>query len=392
VRNVVIAAGARTPIGKFNGSLAGIPAVDLGTHVVREALKRAGVAPTEVNEVIMGHVVQAGTGSNTARQVLIKAGIPTSVPACTVNKVCASGMKAVTLGALSIAAGEQEVVVAGGMESMNSAPYLLQKARWGYRLGDEQLVDSLLRDALQDPMDLGHMGMTAENLAAEFRISRRDQDEFATESHRRAAEAIRAGRFSSEIVPVEIPQKKGPPQLFSTDEGPRPDTTVEVLTKLKPAFKPDGTVTAGNSSSINDGAAALVLLSADEARRRGIKPLARIRSWASAGVEPSRMGYGPVPAVRAALAKSGLTLSDMGAIELNEAFAAQSLAVIRELKLDIARTNMNGGAIALGHPVGASGARIIVTLLHTMTAKDLRYGLATLCVGGGQGMAIVVER
>jgi acetyl-CoA C-acetyltransferase len=340
----------------------------------------------------MGQVIQAGAGLNPARQVALMAGMPVSVPAYTVNKVCASGLKAVALGALSIASGENGIVVAGGMENMNAAPFLLQRARWGYRLGDSELLDSVWRDALYDPAEGYHMGITAESLAVEYAIGRREQDEFAAYSQHKAAEAIRAGRFEDEIVPVEVPQRKGEPFSFRIDEFPRPDTTVEVLAAFKPAFKEKGTVTAGNASGINDGAAAMVLLPVDEAQRRGIRPMARIISYASGGVEPVRMGLGPVPATKAALAKGGLGLEGIEVIELNEAFAAQALAVIAELGLRSDILNLNGGAIALGHPLGATGARILVTLLHVMADRGARLGLATLCIGGGQGMAMVVAR
>jgi len=392
MREVVIAGAVRTAIGRFGGSLAGMPAVEMGAVVIQEALARAGIAPGDVDEAIMGNVVQAGLGLNPARQAALKAGLPVGVPAFTVNKVCASGMKAITLGALSIAAGESDIVVAGGMENMSRAPFLAPGARWGERLGDGELLDCLLRDALTDPIAGCHMGITAENLAKEFNIARSAQDEFAAESQRKAAAAIEAGRFKREIVPVEAPRAKGRPVRFEVDEFPHPRTTVEVLARLKPAFKPDGDITAGNASGINDGAAAMVLLAADEAKRRGIEPMARIVSWASAGVEPMRMGLGPAPATKAALAKAGLGLGDVGVIELNEAFAAQSLAVIRELDMDPGVVNLNGGAIALGHPVGASGARIVVTLLHIMADRGVSRGLATLCVGGGQGMTVVVEK
>ena len=391
MRQVVIASAVRTAIGKFGGTLANVPAVELGSVVVQEALRRVGVAPPEVGEVILGQVLQAGAGLNPARQVSLASGIPVAVPAYTVNKVCASSLKAIALAALSIAAGEQDVVVAGGMENMSAAPFFLPKARWGYRLGDGELVDSLLRGALYDPVAGCHMGLTAENLAAEFGIGRRQQDEFAARSQYKAAAAAQTRQFAAEIVPVAVPQNKSEPLSFESDEFPRPDTTVEVLSTLRPAFKQDGTVTAGNASGINDGAAAVVLLSADEAKRRGIQPLATIRSWASAGVEPARMGLGPVPATKSALAKAGLSLEEVELVELNEAFAAQSLAVIEQLELDASIVNPNGGAIALGHPVGASGARILVTLLHAMAARGAHLGLATLCIGGGQGMAIIVE-
>ncbi len=392
MQNVVITSAVRTAIGKFEGSLKDVSVTQLGKVVVKEALNRSEIDPKEVDELIMGQVLQGGCGSNPARQVQLLAGMPVSTKAYTVNKVCASGMKAVTLGALSIAAGENSVVVAGGMENMNTAPFILPRARGGYRLGNGEVLDSIVRDALTDPLSGGHMGITAENLAEKFDISRSEQDEFATESQRKAGEAIKAGRLKNEIIPIEIPQRRSDPISFDTDEFPRGDTTVEKLGKLKPAFKEDGTVTAGNSSGINDGAAAMVLMSQDEADRRNIKPMARIISYASVGVDPDYMGIGPVDATRLALSKAGLEISDIELIELNEAFAAQSLAVIKELELDESKVNVNGGAIALGHPVGASGARIIVTLLHAMKDRDARLGLGTLCVGGGQGMAMIVER
>lgn len=392
MRDVVIAGAVRTAIGKFGASLVGVPVVELGAVVIRDALARAGVLPKDVDEAIMGNVLQAGVGVNPARQAALRAGLPVTVPAFTVNKVCASGMKAIALGALSVATGESDVVVVGGMENMSAAPFLLPNARWGERLGNGKLLDCMLRDALTEPGEGCHMGLTAENLASEFDVTRLDQDAFAAESQHKAAAAVGAGRFRAEIVPVDVPQKKGEPIQFDADEFPRSDTTVEALAKLKPAFKPDGVVTAGNASGINDGAAAMVLLAADEAERRGIEPMARIVSCASAALEPMRMGFGPVPAVRTALEKASLSLDDIGVIELNEAFAAQSLAVIRELDMDTERVNLNGGAIALGHPVGASGARIVVTLLHIMADRGISRGLATLCIGGGQGMALVVEK
>ena len=389
---VVIAGAVRTPIGKFGGSLAGVPAVELGAIVIKQALARAGIPPEDVDEIIMGNVLQAGLGLNPARQAALRAGLPVTTPAFTVNKVCASGMKAVTLAALSIAAGESNIIVAGGMENMSAAPFLFPAARRGQRLGHAQLLDAILRDALTDPGQDCHMGLTAENLAAEFQLSRRDQDQFAAHSQSKAVAAINAGKFKPEITPVPLPRKNGPPAQFDTDEFPRPGTTLEILAKLKPAFKPDGLVTAGNSSGINDAAAAMVLLSAEEAQRRGIQPMAGIVSWASAALEPMRMGLGPVPATESALAEADLKPADIGVIELNEAFAAQALAVIAELDLDPDRVNLNGGAIALGHPVGASGARIIVTLLHLMADRQIPLGLATLCVGGGQGMAVILEK
>ena len=392
MRDVVIAGAVRTAIGKFGGTLAQVPAVELGATAVRAALERAALSGEDVDEVVLGQVLQAGCGCNPARQAALKAGVPVATPAYTVNKVCASGMKAVTLATASVASGERNLVVAGGMESMSAAPFLLPAVRWGQRLGDGELLDVVLRDALTDPGEGCHMGMTAENVAREFGIARREQDEFALASQRKAVAAIQAGRFDAEIVPVNVPQRKGDPLAFRVDEFPRPDTSLEALAGLRPAFTADGTVTAGNASGINDGAAAMVLLSAEEARRRRIRPMARIVSYASAALEPMRMGLGPVPATRAALEKAGIALQDIGVVELNEAFAAQSLAVIHELGLDPACVNLNGGAIALGHPVGASGARIIVTLLHIMAARDIRFGLATLCVGGGQGMAVIVEK
>jgi len=392
MREVVIAGAVRTGIGRFGGTLAGVPATELGAAVVEEAMKRAGVAPEDVDEVIMGHVLQAGTGLNPARQVALMSGIPVSVPAYTVNKVCASGMKAVALAALSVASGESDIVVAGGMENMSAAPFLLQKARWGHRLGDGKLLDCLWRDALHDPIDGFHMGLTAEHLADEFKISRRTQDEFAAHSQQKVAAAIKEGRFEDEIVSIAVRQRKGGLLWFRADEAPRPETTVEALSALRAAFKEHGTVTAGNASGISDGAAAMVLMAAEQAKRRGVRAMANIVSYASCGVEPTRMGLGPVPATRAALAKAKLELAEIEVIELNEAFAAQSLAVMAQLNLNREIVNLNGGAIALGHPVGASGARILVTLLHIMADRGARLGLATLCVGGGQGMAMVVTR
>jgi len=391
-REVVIAGAVRTAIGKFGGTLAAVPAVELGATVIREAMQRASLASTDVDEVIMGQALQAGAGPNPARQAALLAGLPVTVPAYTINKACASAMKAVTLAALVISSGEREIVIAGGMENMSAAPFLLPKARWGYRLGDGQLQDAILRDGLIDASECCHMGITAENLARELSISRQEQDAFAVQSQRKAMAAQRAGRFQAEIVPVEVPQKGGQSLAFAVDEFPRPDTSEEILATLQPAFNNEGTVTAGNASGINDGAAAMMLLSEVEAERRGIQPMARVLGYASAGVEPSRMGIGPVPAVPAALAAAGLQLADIDAVEVNEAFAAQALAVIGQLGLDPAIVNLNGGAIALGHPIGASGARILVTLLHILAERGLRYGLATLCVGGGQGMAVVVER
>jgi acetyl-CoA C-acetyltransferase len=392
MRKVAIASAARTAIGKFQGTLAPLSAVELGGIAVAAALDRAGVDRGSVDEVVLGQTLQAGCGQNPARQAAMRAGLPETVPAYTVNKVCGSGLKAVCLGALSLAAGEAEVVVAGGMESMTRAPHLLAGARGGWRLGDAAAVDELLKDGLIDAFDGSHMGVTAETVAQRHRITRAEADAFAFESQQRAARAQAAGRFRDEIVPVPVPRRGGDAVLFEQDEFPRPDVTIAGLAGLKPAFREDGVCTAGNSSRINDGAAAVVLVAADEVARRGLTPLATIRSFASAALDPKVMGLGPVPAVRKALAKAGLELGDVDLFELNKAFATQSLAVIRELELDPARVNVNGGAIALGHPIGASGARVLVTLLHALRARDARVGVAALCIGGGQGVAMVVER
>jgi acetyl-CoA C-acetyltransferase len=389
---VVILSGCRTPIGSFGGAFKDVSAVELGTMAVKEAVRRAGVRADQVDEVILGCILQAGLGMNPARQAAIKAGLPESVPAHTVNKVCGSGLKAVMLATQAIKSGDAEVVVAGGTESMSGAPFLLPGARWGERLGHGKVVDHMIHEGLTDAFYDIHMGITAENLVERYGISRAEQDAFAAESQARAEAAMREGRFAEEIVPVPVPQKKGEARAVDTDEYPRSGTTAEALAKLKPAFKKDGTVTAGNSSGINDGAAAVVVASAERAKGLGLKPLARVVSYASAAVDPKVMGIGPVPAVRKALEKAGLAADRIELWELNEAFAAQSLAVLRELKLDPAKVNVNGGAIALGHPIGASGARILVTLLHALRARGLHRGLAGLCIGGGQGVAMVVER
>jgi acetyl-CoA C-acetyltransferase len=391
-RQVVIAGACRTAIGTFGGGLKDFSAVQLGTIVVTEALKRAGVAPDVVGETIMGHVLQAGLGENPARQCSVNAGIPIEAPAFTVNKVCGSGLKAVALGAQAIAAGEADVVIAGGMESMTNAPYLMPKARWGLRMGDETLVDSMLRDGLLDPWTGVHMGITAENVAERFGIGRAEQDAFASESVRRALHAIEVGYFAEEVVPIEVTQRKGPSFVFATDEFPRTRPNADVMRTLRPAFKKDGTVTAGNASGINDGAAAVVLLAAERAADFGVTPLARIRASASAGVEPQLMGTGPIAAVSKVLARAGLTIGDVDLIESNEAFAAQALAVAQALGLPPEITNVSGGAIALGHPIGASGCRILVTLVHGLRRLSRNVGLATLCIGGGQGIAMLVER
>ncbi|HSB61783.1 MAG TPA: acetyl-CoA C-acetyltransferase [Vicinamibacteria bacterium] len=388
----VILSGCRTAIGTFGGVLKDVPATELGAVVVREAVRRAGVRPDQVDEVVLGCILQAGQGMNPARQAAIKAGLPESVPAHTVNKVCGSGLKAVMLAAQAVKAGDAELVVAGGIESMSRAPFLLPGARWGERLGHGRVLDHMIHEGLTDAFHDIHMGVTAENVAERYGISREDQDAFAAQSQARAAAAIREGRFGAEVVAVEIAQKKGEPRRFDTDEHPRPDATKESLARLKPAFKKDGTVTAGNASGLNDGAAALVVASAQRAQGLGAKPRARIVGYASAAVDPRVMGIGPVPAVRRALERAGLAAEAIDLWELNEAFAAQSLAVLRELRLDPAKVNVNGGAIALGHPIGASGARILVTLLHALEARGLGRGRARHCIGGGQGVALVVER
>ncbi|MBO9604605.1 MAG: acetyl-CoA C-acetyltransferase [Paenibacillaceae bacterium] len=387
----VIVSAVRTPIGNFLGALRDCTAMQLGAAAIGEAIVRAGIAAAETDETIMGNVLQAGLGQNPARQAAKLAGLPNEVPAMTINKVCGSGLKAVQLAAQSIRCGDSAVAIAGGMESMSRAPYALPGARDGYRMGDQTAVDTMIRDGLWCAFGNKHMGITAENVCARYGLTREQLDLFALESQWKAAAAIADGRFREEIVPVSIPQRKGEPLVVSADEYPRPDTTLEALARLRPAFRPDGAVTAGNASGINDGAAALVVMSASKAQALGLRPIAVIRACASAGVDPAVMGIGPVPAVRKALAAAGLGIADIGLIEANEAFAAQSLAVATELGFDPAKVNVNGGAIALGHPIGASGARILVTLLHEMKRRTERYGLATLCIGGGQGIAVVVE-
>jgi acetyl-CoA C-acetyltransferase len=392
MQRAVIVSAVRTPVGSFGKSLAAIPAVALGVTAVREALKRIALSPDQVDEVILGNVLQAAQGQNPARQVAVHAGIPHQVPAFTINKVCASGLKSVVLAAQAVLAGDAEVVVAGGIENMSAAPYALPKVRWGQRMGHGELVDLMILDGLWDIFNGYHMGITAENVAERFGISREEQDAFALASQQKAEAAIKEGRFKDEIVPVEIPQRKGDPVLFDTDEHPRFGTTLEGLAKLKPAFKKDGTVTAGNASGINDGAAILVVMSEKKAQELGLTPLAAIRSYASAGVDPAIMGTGPIPASRKALEKAGWTVDDLDLVEANEAFAAQAIAVNKELGWDTAKVNVNGGAIAIGHPIGASGARILTTLLYEMKRRDAKKGLATLCIGGGQGTALTVER
>ena len=392
MKEVVIASAVRTAVGTYGGSFKNVPAVDLGAVVVKEAIKRAGIKEDQVDELIFGNVLQAGLGQNVARQVSVHAGIPIEVPSFTVNKVCGSGLKTVELAAQAIIAGEADIVIAGGTENMSQAPYLLNNNRWGQRMGDGKVVDEMIKDGLWDIFNDYHMGITAENVAEKWNITREEQDEFALTSQLRAEEAIKSGRFKDEIVPVEVPQRKGDPKIVDTDEHPRFGSTIEGMAKLRPAFKKDGTVTAGNASGINDGAAALVVMSKEKAEELGVEPLATIVSYASAGVDPSIMGTGPIPASRKALEKAELTIDDMDLVEANEAFAAQSLAVAKELGLDMEKTNVNGGAIALGHPIGASGARILVTLLYEMAKRDAKHGLATLCIGGGQGTALIVRR
>ncbi|MDQ2870218.1 MAG: thiolase family protein [Acidobacteriota bacterium] len=392
MRPVYILSAARTPIGKFGGSFASLSAADLGVVAAKAAIERSGLPTAAVSETVFGHARQAGGGPNTARQVSHRAGVPDSVPAYTVNKACGSSLKALTLSALSIAAGENEVVLAGGTECMSATPYLLPRARFGLRMGNDEIVDGMYRDGFLCPLCGQLMGETAENLVQEFGISRAEQDAFALESQQRAARAVESGRFDAEIVPVEVAGKKGSVTV-SRDEHLRGGTTLESLAKLPPVFDAqNGTVHAGNSSGITDGAAALVLASEKAAGRAGVEPLGRITAWTSAGVEPSRMGVGPVPAIRSLLAKTGRTLADIDLIELNEAFAAQVLACARELPMDLSRVNVNGGAISLGHPIGATGARISTTLLHEMKRSGSRTGMATLCISGGMGMAVLFER
>jgi acetyl-CoA C-acetyltransferase len=391
MKEVVIVGAARTPVGRFGGGLKDISAVQLGVIAVKEALKRSSVSPEKVEEVILGNVLQAGQGQNPARQVVIHSGIPQEVPATTINMVCASGLKSVMMAAQTIQAGDADIVVAGGMESMSQAPYAFKQARWGSRMGNSELVDLMIYDGLQDVFGQVHMGITAENVAEKFGISREDQDRLALRSQENALKAQAEGRFKEEIVPVPIPQKKGDPISFDRDEHPRATTLAE-LSRLGPAFKKGGTVTAGNASGINDGAAVVVVMSLDKAKAMGLQPLAFIRSYATAGVDPSIMGTGPIPACRMALKKAVISTKELDLIEANEAFAAQAVAVNREMGWDLEKVNISGGAIALGHPIGASGARILVTLLYGMMRRKDSLGLATLCVGGGMGAALILER
>ncbi|WP_460093630.1 acetyl-CoA C-acetyltransferase [Pseudomonas sp. S2_B03] len=392
MQDVVIVAATRTAIGSFQGSLANVSAVDLGAAVIRQLLEQTGLDGAQVDEVIMGQVLTAGAGQNPARQAAIKAGLPHAVPAMTLNKVCGSGLKALHLGAQAIRCGDAEVIIAGGQENMSLSNYIMPGARTGLRMGHAQIVDTMISDGLWDAFNDYHMGITAENLVDKYQISREQQDAFAAASQQKAAAAIEAGRFVDEITPILILQRKGDPVAFKVDEQPRGDTTAQSLAKLRPAFKKDGSVTAGNASSLNDGAAAVILMSAEKAKSLGLPVLARIAAYANAGVDPAIMGIGPVSATRRCLDKAGWSIDQLDLIEANEAFAAQSLAVAKDLQWDLDKVNVNGGAIALGHPIGASGCRVLVTLLHEMLKRDAKKGLATLCIGGGQGVALALER
>ncbi|EJM06556.1 acetyl-CoA acetyltransferase [Pseudomonas sp. GM102] len=392
MQEVVIVAATRTAIGSFQGSLANVSAVDLGAAVIRQLLAQTGLDPAQVDEVIMGQVLTAGAGQNPARQAAIKAGLPFAVPAMTLNKVCGSGLKALHLAAQAIRCGDAEVIIAGGQENMSLANYVMPGARTGLRMGHAQIVDTMISDGLWDAFNDYHMGITAENLAEKYSLTREQQDAFAAASQQKAVAAIEAGRFVDEITPILIPQRKGDPLSFATDEQPRAGTTTDSLGKLKAAFKKDGSVTAGNASSLNDGAAAVILMSAEKAKALGLPVLAKIAAYANAGVDPAIMGIGPVSATRRCLDKAGWSIDQLDLIEANEAFAAQSLAVAKDLEWDLNKVNVNGGAIALGHPIGASGCRVLVTLLHEMIKQDAKRGLATLCIGGGQGVALAIER
>ena len=391
MEDVVIVAAGRTPVGKFGGSLAKIPAAELGALVIRQLLAKTGIDPASVNEVIMGQVLTAGAGQNPARQAALKGGLPDMVPAYTINKVCGSGLKATHLATQAIRCGDASIIIAGGQENMSASPHVLNGSRDGFRMGDAKLVDTMIVDGLWDVYNQYHMGVTAENVARKYEISRAEQDEFALQSQLKAEAAVKEGRFKDEIIPVEIPSKKGV-TVFDTDEYPKHGSTIEALASLRPAFNKEGTVTAGNASGINDGAAAVIMMSASKARELGLQPLARIKAYSSAGLDPSIMGMGPVSASRLCLQKAGWTHEDVDLMEINEAFAAQAIAVNKEMGWDTSKINVNGGAIALGHPIGASGARVLVTLLHEMARRDAKRGLASLCIGGGMGVALAVER
>ncbi|WP_206460068.1 acetyl-CoA C-acetyltransferase [Anaerovorax sp. IOR16] len=391
MREVVIVSAARTPIGSFGGTLKSTPAVTLGAVAVKEAMKRAGITPEQVDEVVLGNVLQGGLGQNIARQISMAAGIPKEVPSMTINKVCGSGLRSVGLAAQIIKAGDADVIVCGGAESMSMAPYVAPSARWGARMGDTKMIDMMVHDGLTDAFNGYHMGITAENVAEQWGLTREQLDEFSVKSQNKAEAAVKAGKFKDEIVPVEIPQRKGDPIVFDTDEFPKFGSTIEKVAKLKPAFKKDGVVTAANASGINDSGAALVVMSKEKADELGLSYLCTIKSYASAGVDPSIMGIGPIPSSRKAMEKAGLTMDDIDLVEANEAFAAQSLAVGRDLAIPEEKLNVNGGAIALGHPIGASGARILISLIFEMKKRNAHTGLATLCIGGGQGTALIVE-
>jgi len=392
MKEVVIVSALRTAVGSFGGNFKNVPAVELGAEVIKAILEETNINPAEVDEVLMGNVLQAGLGQNPARQAAIKAGIPQEVPAMTINKVCGSGLKTVNLAAQAIKAGDGEIFIAGGMENMSQAPYVNNDLRWGKKMGNGEFVDVMIKDGLSCAFNDYHMGITAENIVEKWNLSRTEQDEFAAMSQQRAEKAMAEDRFADEIIPVSVPQRRGEDLVVDKDEHPRKGVTAEGLAKLRPVFKKDGTVTAGNSSGINDGAAAFLIMSKDKAEKLGLEIIANITAYASAGVDPAIMGTGPIPATRKVLSQTGLDISDIDLIEANEAFAAQSLAVARELDFDMEKVNVNGGAIALGHPIGASGARILVTLLHEMKKRDSKTGLATLCIGGGQGAATLVKR
>ncbi|MDX5299029.1 MAG: acetyl-CoA C-acetyltransferase [Gammaproteobacteria bacterium] len=392
MREVVIVAARRTAIGTFGGSLSGLRADELGAIVIRQLLADTGIAPEQIDEVLLGQVLTAGCGQNPARQAAVRAGLPVSTPAMTLNKVCGSGLKALHLATQAIRCGDADIIIAGGQESMSQAPHVVPNSRNGQRMGHWQMIDSMIQDGLWDAFNDYHMGITAENIVERYGISREEQDAFAAASQEKAIAAQAAGHFAAEIVPVPVPQRKGDPVLFDRDENPRPGTTSDTLAKMRPAFKKDGTITAGNASSLNDGAAAVILCSAEKAAELGLKPLARIAGYANAGVDPAIMGTGPIPATQRCLHKAGWAIADLDLIEANEAFAAQAISVNRELGWDTTRVNVNGGAIALGHPIGASGCRVLVTLLHEMIRRDAHKGLATLCIGGGMGVALAIER
>ena len=390
-KEIVIVSAVRTAVGNFNGALSGFSAVDLGVIAAREAISRAGIQPSDVDETIIGNILSAGLGQNVARQISVKSGVPVTSPAMSINILCGSGLRAVSLAAQMIMVGNSEIVLCGGTESMTNAPYLLPQARSGYRMGDGKLIDSMIKDGLTDAFNDYHMGVTAENIAEKWNISKEEQDEFAVRSQNKCEAAQKAGKFADEIVPISIPQRKGDPIIFDTDDFPRHGATIEQMAKLKPAFKKDGTVTAANASGINDGAAMLIVMSREKADALGLKPLVKIKSFGTTALEPEIMGYGPVSATQKALQQANLTIDDIDLAELNEAFAAQSIAVVRDLKINPDIVNVNGGAIAIGHPVGASGARILTTLIYEMKKRQSKVGLASLCIGGGQGTAVIVE-